>query len=455
MQSALDTLCRMTQVAPPGRTPAGEELDRLRRLTGQLMASQPDSHTELARYLSVQERGIPVPEQEAGAAIRGRRVLVTGGSGCIGTELLRTLAALQPSVLVSAANTPPAHSVPGVRYLHLDVGDRRRTEECLRALRPDVVFHLAAQRDPGRAEEEAALTVYSNVLGTRNVAEAAERAEVPDLVYASTGKALRPWTNDVYAESKRMGEYVLSRVAARGRMRCTGVRFTHVVDNSIVLNRFRSACHLGLPLRLHSAETVFYVQSAKESAQLMLVALAESTHRPNREMRMFMIRDLGWPVSLLDLALGIIEESGSDSPLYVAGYDPGYEQAPYPGLYDPALAGDVSPLINAIEAHEARESLSPAVDMIPVRAANSPAFDAFLAEAERGCATNDDQAVREVFQSAAWALLEATVQTVSPAILHRITGLTAAHRPVMGPNHLRMDDMFRRFAGLAQPVSFS
>ncbi|MFY1681803.1 polysaccharide biosynthesis protein [Micromonospora sp. WMMD730] len=445
----------MTQVVPPGRTPVGEELDRLRRLTGQLMAAQVDSPAELARYLSVQDRGIPVPEQQVRAAIRGRRVLVTGGSGCIGTELLRTLAFLQPAVLMSAANTPPSHSVTGVRYLHLDVGDRRRTEDCLREVRPDVVFHLAAQRDPGRAETEAALTVRTNVLGTRNVAEAAERAGVRDLVYASTGKALRPWTDDVYAESKRMGEYLLCRTAARGRVRCTGVRFTHVVDNSIVLNRFRSACHLGLPLRLHSAETVFYVQSAKESAQLMLVALAESTHRPASELRMFMIRDLGWPVSLLDLALGIIQESGSDSPLYVAGYDPGYEQAPYPGLYDPAVAGDVSPLINAIEAHEAGESLSPAVDMIPVRAADSPAFDSFLAEAERRCAPPDDHAVREVFQSAAWALLEATAQTTSPAVLHRITGLTAAHRPTMNPNHRRMDDMLRRFAGLTQRVHSS
>ncbi|ASW53757.1 hypothetical protein CIK06_05470 [Plantactinospora sp. KBS50] len=81
------------------------------------MAAQPDSHAELDRYLSVQERGIPVPEQEAEAAIRGRRVLVTGGSGCIGTELLRTLAHLRPSVLLSGADTPPAQSVVGVRYL--------------------------------------------------------------------------------------------------------------------------------------------------------------------------------------------------------------------------------------------------------------------------------------------------------------------------------------------------
>lgn len=168
---------------------------------------------------------------------------------------------------------------------------------------------------------------------------------------------------------------------------------------------------------------------------------------------MFMIRDLGWPVSLLDLALGIIGESGGGSPLHLAGYDPGYEQVPYPGLYDPALAGDVSPLINAIEAHEAKECLSPAVDEIPVRAADSVAFSDCLAEAEQYCTQRAEQPLREAFQAAAWALLEATVQTASPAVLHRITRLTVGHRPAMSQQHRRMDDVFRRYAGLSEPVS--
>jgi FlaA1/EpsC-like NDP-sugar epimerase len=174
--------------------------------------------------------------------------------------------------------------------MDLDIRDVVTTRRRLWDLRPDVVFHLTAQREPGLAEEQVDLTVRTNVLGTRNVVEAAEDVGATELVYASTGMALRPWTSDIYAESKRMGGYVLSRATARGRMECSGARFAHVVDNSIVLRRFWQARHDGRPLRLHSPRTAFYAQSARESAQLMLVALAESRVRPRPVLRLFMIR---------------------------------------------------------------------------------------------------------------------------------------------------------------------
>jgi nucleoside-diphosphate-sugar epimerase len=454
MPDVRETLSMMTQVAPPGEgTIADPELDHLRALTARLLAQRPDSDDELRRYLSIQERSIPVPTSAVRAAVGGRRVVVTGGSGCVGSELLRRLRDSGAAELVSVANTPPARSVSGVRYMHLDICDGERTRECLRALRPDLIFHLAAQREPGLAEEQVGMTVRTNVLGTHHVAEAAEQAGVAQLVYSSTGKALRPWTADVYAESKRMGEYLLSQVARRGRMACSGVRFTHVVDNSIVLDRFRRACHTGRPLRLHSTETVFYAQSAKESAELMLVALAESAARPQPVLRLFTIRDLGWPVSLLDLAVGILRESGGGSPLYIAGHDPGYERIAYPGLYDPARAGDLSPLINALEADEATECLSSAVDAFPVRVADGKAGGNLLSTLLSACEYGAEGAIREAFRPAAWALLEAVAQTASPTVLHRLARLTDPHRPTMPAEHRRMDDVFRRYAGVAAAAS--
>ncbi|MBR7829305.1 polysaccharide biosynthesis protein [Actinospica sp. MGRD01-02] len=108
----------------------------------------------------------------------------------------------------------------------------------------------------------------TNVFGTRNVLQAAARCGAGTVVTASTGKALRPYSPDVYAASKRIGEWILARTAATGELRLAASRFTHVVDNSIIGERLRSWCAKDEPIRLHSAEIGFYIQSALESAQL-------------------------------------------------------------------------------------------------------------------------------------------------------------------------------------------
>jgi hypothetical protein len=158
-------------------------------------------------------------------------------------------------------------------------------------------------------------------------------------------------------------------------------------------------------------------------------------------------------VSLLDLAVGILQESGGDSPLFI-GYDRGYDRTAYPGLFDPAHAGDLSPLINAMEAHDATGSVSPAVDTFPVRVGAGGDGDDLLAELMASCWPDATSPIRDAFHTAAWRLLEASVQVVSPTVLHRVTRLTRRHRPEMDPRHRRMDDIFRRYAGAA-PVPSS
>ena len=143
-------------------------------------------------------------------------------------------------------------------------------------VQPDLVFHVAAQRDPGLAETEVHRTVSTNVLGTRTVLTAAAEAGVPQVVCASTGKALRPYSPDMYTASKRAAEWVASGVAASSDMLVSAGRFTHVLDNSIIYQRLLSwadEADDGV-IRLHSPDIAFYVQSALESAQLLLLACA-------------------------------------------------------------------------------------------------------------------------------------------------------------------------------------
>ena len=80
-------------------------------------------------------------------------------------------------------------------------------------------------------------------------------------------------------------------------------------------------------------------------------------------------------MTLLDVALGVLAWTGSAAPIYFSGYDRGYEAMPFPGLYDPMTAGDVSPLISAFEATGARRSGCPDVDVFPLQMASADAQD--------------------------------------------------------------------------------
>jgi len=96
-----------------------------------------------------------------------------------------------------------------------------------------------------------------------------------------------------------------------------------------------------------------YVQSAIESAQLMMNSTLDAQ---KGNLQINAIRDLGWPVSLTNLALGAIADSQSRAAIYFHGYRPGYEEQSYIDLYDPLTAGEVSPLVSALEAKSARTS---------------------------------------------------------------------------------------------------
>ena len=232
-------------------------------------------------------------------------------------------------------------------------------------------------------------TVTTNVLGARNVLTAAAAAGVPQVVCASTGKALRPYSPEMYTASKRAAEWVATTAAASGELLVSAARFTHVIDNSIVYERLLDWADAGTGdgaaedavVRLHSSSIAFYVQSALESAQLLLLAYLGA--RPG-EFRVHAITDLGWPVSLIDVALGVLASKRSRTPVYISGYDPGYEEVPFPGLYDPATAGDVTPLMNAFETAALVDSPCPMVDAFKLEMAPDRVGPKLLAALDYG-----------------------------------------------------------------------
>jgi hypothetical protein len=289
--------------------------------------------------------------------------------------------------------------------------------------------------------------VTTNVLGTRNVIGAAAGAGVAQVVCASTGKALRPYSPDVYTASKRAAEWLLSRAAAGGGASYTAVRYTHVVDNSIIYSRLLDWCKQGV-IRLHGTDIAFYAQSALESAQLLLGAGAGA--RPGA-LRVHAITNLEWPVNLLDVALGTLARSGSATPIYFSGYDPGYEMVPFPGLYDPLTAGNVSPLLSAFEAVRAEPSSCPAADAFPLEMAASPALEGQLLALEDACARTQEAAViRAALDDLSWTLLDATLRAVPQQTLARVARLTAPHRSGLSAVHQRMLAAIERCAAVRE-----
>lgn len=440
---------RMKAVTPPGQAQVGESCrQRLRGLTRTLIDACPDTDAEHARFRDIGDRALPLPADALASRLDGSTVLVTGGTGCIGSALLTELAAYRPARLasVSRGGMTAWPRLDRVEYYHADIRNREALDRVVGAVRPDVIFHLAAQRDPGLAESQVHRTLTTNILGTRNILAAAEGTQVPQVVCASTGKALRPYSPDMYTASKRAAEWIMAEAARTSPVRCSAARFTHVIDNSIVYRRLLAwAGNPDATVRLHSPDSVLYVQSARESAQLLLAAFLGTG--PD-DLRVHAIKDLGWPVSLLDLALAILRPMPEPPAVYFSGYDAGYEKVPFPGLYDPLTAGDVSPLLNVFEAAALVGSPSPHTDAFRVELARATQPHALLADLTATAGqTQDPEPLRHAMDALSWALLDAALRAAPSRALARSAALAKSHWDAMQPDHRRILEMIIAHTG--------
>jgi hypothetical protein len=232
---------------------------------------------------------------------------------------------------------------------------------------------------------------------------------------------MRYYTKDIYAASKKLSEWLLQEYASEGNS-AGACRFTHVIDNSIVLRNLKKTLPGGIA-RIHDPSIEFYVQSAAESAQLLLLgALNDRDH-----LRLFAIRDLGQPVRLLSMAVGLLGQSSNFPPIYFPGYDPGYEKAVYPGLYDPRTAGDLSPLINAIEAVSAAEVRdAPAVDGFDLALPVNGTIEELVDGLARECSTGDPASVTRMLCQASRTMSHATFASADPSLFSRLQRLAAS-----------------------------
>jgi FlaA1/EpsC-like NDP-sugar epimerase len=264
--------------------------------------------------------------------IEGRRILVTGAGGSIGSELCRQIAQWSPARLVlyeryegglygidsqlrDAQPDGPFAAVIG------DVTDVNRLDTVLAAERPDIIFHAAAHKHVPLMETNPCEAIKNNAIGTLRVAEAAVRHRVRQFVLISTDKAVHP--SSVMGASKRIAELIVqSLTASSGSTRFATVRFGNVLGSSgSVVPRFLEQVKAGGPVTVTHPEIRRYFMLIPEAVQLVLQAAAIG--QPGAVY----VLDMGQPIKLVDLARNLIRLSGhvpdDDISIVFTGLRPG------------------------------------------------------------------------------------------------------------------------------------
>lgn len=242
------------------------------------------------------------------ALIEGRRVLVTGAGGSIGSEIARQVAACNPAALLLLDHDEThLHDVLGslgapATALLTDIRHRGDVMRVVAEHRPQVVFHAAAHKHVPLLEAHPCEAVKTNVQGTRNVLDACHAARVERFVFVSTDKAVDP--SSVMGATKRLGECMTLEAAQSGQ-RYSAVRFGNVLGSrGSVIPTFLRQIATGGPVTVTDARMTRYFMSIPEAVHLVLQAAALSEGG-----EIFML-EMGEPVRIIDLAARMVRLSG-------------------------------------------------------------------------------------------------------------------------------------------------
>lgn len=346
------------------------------------------------RSISVEDlmRRAPVPLDTAAIAqyLNGTSVVVTGGGGSIGSELVRQILRVGPRVITVIDHHEEAlwnvelearrilDEASGVRInpVLADVRSETSIAAVIARARPDVVFHAAALKHVPYVEYHPSEGVLTNVIGTRNVLEASRAANVSRLVLISTDKAVEP--SSVMGWTKRLAELLTVEASARYGLAYSAVRFGNVLGSSgslvpLVERQLRD----GVPITITEPDATRYFMTLTEAVALILEAGA--TAAPGH----LYVLDMGEPVRIGDLVRDLIRLHGHDEQdirISVTGLRPGeklheslhfpderLEETEHPGIRRVVMAHDDLPA-SITATVDALESAARARDDDKVRA---------------------------------------------------------------------------------------
>ncbi len=266
------------------------------------------------------------------ASLQGKRVLVTGAGGSIGSELCRQIIRNQPAQLILLGhgensiftilqelrhlNLPPVDLIPVIA----DIRFPDRLFSVFEKHHPEIVFHAAAHKHVPLMELNVADAVTNNILGTRNLLEASLATGTESFIMISTDKAVNP--TSIMGVTKRVAELLVHQAARRSGRPYAAVRFGNVLGSrgSVVLT-FKNQIARGGPVTVTHPEMTRYFMTIPEAVQLVLQARVQGVGGE------VFVLDMGQPVRIVDLARDLIQlsglEVGRDIDIVFTGVRPG------------------------------------------------------------------------------------------------------------------------------------
>lgn len=259
-------------------------------------------------------------------------VMVTGAGGSIGSEICRQIMKFSPSNIVLFGHGEfsiytidmelrEKYRDVGIEIIPVigDVQDRNRIFEVIGTYKPQIIYHAAAHKHVPLMEKNPHEAVKNNIIGTKNVAEAADTFGVDTFVLVSTDKAVNP--TNVMGATKRIAEMIIQDLAIRSKTKFTAVRFGNVLGSrGSVIPLFKKQIERGGPVTVTDPEMTRYFMTIPEASRLVIQA---GTLAKGGEI---FVLDMGEPVKIVDLAKNLIKLSGyteEEVPITYTGIRPG------------------------------------------------------------------------------------------------------------------------------------
>jgi len=266
----------------------------------------------------------------------GKTILVTGAAGSIGSEIVRQIIGFNPKtiIILDQAETP-LHSLsleiagfnPNIEIKNVlaDVRNRQVLKQIFKFYKPQVVYHAAAYKHVPLMEENPSQAIFTNILGTKNLADLSNKYGVERFVMVSTDKAVNP--SSVMGASKRIAEKYVQALHYKHKDNSIGTkfittRFGNVLgSNGSVVPLFKKQIEEGGPITITHPDIIRYFMTIPEACQLVLEAGAMGN---GGEIYIF---DMGKPVKIIDLAKKMIKLAGfipdNDIFIKIVGLRPG------------------------------------------------------------------------------------------------------------------------------------